>query len=109
MAVSVKVLGFSNNSHFEFSLYFVSVICFDVSEERTVNILQPSEKKIFYPPKLMENPNVNHGVQPENRPLFEQQSQHNPEHFVSDKSISFVRTTELFLLNPKDRPSRTAN
>jgi hypothetical protein len=44
-AVSIKVLGFTNNSNFGFSLYFVSVICFDVSEARTANILQPSGKK----------------------------------------------------------------
>ena len=45
MAVSIKVLGCSKNSHFEFSLYFVPAVCFDVSEKRTAHILQPSEKK----------------------------------------------------------------
>ena len=72
-------------------------------------ILQPFEK-IFHPPKRMDKPNVNHrGVQPENRTRFGQQSQSKPDHFVSDTSISFVRTAKLFLLNPKDRPSWTAN
>jgi hypothetical protein len=92
MAVSIKVLGSKNshfefsfyfvsaakNSHFEFSFYFVSAVCFDVSEERTAHILQPSEKKIFYRPKRMEKSDVNHGVQAENRPRFEQQLQRKP-------------------------------
>ena len=74
------------------------MVCSDVSEGRTACLLQPSEKKLFNPPKRRGKPNVNPGVQTESRPRFGQQSQGKAEHFLKDARMTIVGTAKLFLV-----------